>query len=48
MTSSNSQSSGGGSQSFNLYLDGKQVTTTVEKTQKERGTSIFGTEVYSY
>lgn len=47
MTSSNSQSSGG-AQSFNLYLDGKHVTTTVEKTQKERGTSIFGTEVYSY
>ena len=48
MTSSNSQNSGGGAQSFNLYLDGKQVTSTVEKTQKERGASIFGTEVYSY
>ena len=48
MSSSNSQGGNGGSASFNLYLDGKQVTTTVEKTQKERGTSIFGTEVYSY
>lgn len=48
MTSSNSQGSNGGTANFNLYLDGKQVTTAVEKTQKERGTSIFGTEVYSY
>ena len=38
------QQSGG---SYNLYIDGKQVTTTVEKTQKNRGTTIFGTEVYS-
>lgn len=48
MTSSNSQGGNGGTANFNLYLDGKQVTTAVEKTQKERGTSIFGTEVYSY
>jgi len=39
------QQSGG---SYNLYIDGKQVTTTVEKTQKNRGTTIFGTEVYSF
>lgn len=31
-----------------VYLDGKQLTTSVEKTQKERGVSIMGTEVYSY
>ena len=42
---SQSQQSGG---SYNLYIDGKQVTTTVEKTQKNRGATIFGTEVYGY
>lgn len=31
-----------------VYLDGKQLTSSVEKTQKERGMSIMGTEVYSY
>lgn len=31
-----------------VYLDGKQLTTSVEKTQKARGMSIMGTEVYSY
>ena len=31
-----------------VYLDGKQLTASVEKTQKERGMSIMGTEVYSY
>lgn len=39
------QQSGG---SYNLYIDGKQVTTSVEKTQKNRGATIFGTEVYSF
>lgn len=31
-----------------VYLDGKQLAASVEKTQKERGMSIMGTEVYSY
>lgn len=31
-----------------VYLDDKQLTASVEKTQKERGMSIMGTEVYSY
>ena len=31
-----------------VYLDGKQLTASVEKTQKERGMSIMGTEIYSY
>lgn len=31
-----------------VYLDGKQLIASVEKTQKERGMSIMGTEVYSY
>ena len=31
-----------------VYLDGKQITSTVEKTQSERGISIMGREVYGY
>lgn len=40
----------GGSSSpvIKVYLDGKEVTATVEKTQRERGASVFGNEVYSY
>lgn len=31
-----------------VYLDGKQLAASVEKTQKNRGMSVMGTEVYSY
>ena len=40
--------SGGGSQAVNVYLDGKQITSAVEKRQHERGSTIMGNEVYSY
>ena len=39
---------GGNAQSVNVYLDGKLVTRSVEKNQKERGASIMGSQVYSY
>lgn len=39
---------GGSSQVIKVYLDGKEITHTVEKTQRERGASIMGNEVYSY
>ena len=39
---------GGGSQSVNVYLDGRQITAAVEQRQRERGASIFGNEVYAY
>ena len=39
---------GSGSQVIKVYLDGKEITSTVEKTQRERGASIMGNEVYSY
>ena len=42
-----SQGEGGG-QSINVYLDGKQITATVEKRQRERGASLMGNQVYSY
>ena len=41
-------SSEGGTQAVNIYLDGKQITASVEKRQRERGTTIMGNEVYSY
>ena len=36
-----------GTQAVNIYLDGKQITASVEKRQRERGTTIMGNEVYS-
>ena len=39
---------GGSSPVVKVYLDGKEVTATVEKTQRERGASIMGNEVYAY
>lgn len=39
---------GGGSPVIRVYLDGKQVTASVEQHQRERGASIMGNEVYSY
>ena len=41
-------SSGGGAQSVNVYLDGRQITTAVEQRQHERGANIMGQQVYSY
>ena len=35
-------------QEVKVYLDGRQLTSSVEKTQKDRGIPIMGTEVYSY
>lgn len=40
--------SGGGAQELRVYIDGREVTTTVERHQRERGASIMGNEVYSY
>ena len=42
------QSGGGGSQVVKVYIDGKEVASSVEKAQRERGASIMGNEVYSY
>lgn len=39
---------GGGAQDINVYLDGRQITASVERQQRERGASIMGNEVYSY
>ena len=41
-------SEGSGSQVVKVYLDGKEITHTVEQHQRERGASIMGNEVYSY
>ena len=39
---------GGSSRVIKVYLDGKEVASSVEKAQRERGASIMGNEVYSY
>ena len=39
---------GSGSQVIKVYLDGKEITHTVEQHQRERGASIMGNEVYAY
>ncbi len=31
-----------------VYLDGKEITSSVEKRQSDRGMSLMGTEAYSY
>ena len=38
----------GSSQVIRVYLDGKEVASSVEKAQRERGASLMGNEVYSY
>ena len=37
-----------GGKEFKIYLDGKQLTASIEKTQNSRGRSLMGSEVYSY
>lgn len=37
-----------GSQSVNVYLDGRQITSAVEKRQRERGTTLVNNGVYAY
>ncbi len=42
------QTESSGTQSVNVYLDSRQITSAVEKRQRERGRTIMGSEVYSY
>ena len=35
-------------QSVNVYLDGRQIASSVEKHQHERGASLMGNQVYAY
>lgn len=37
-----------GGKEVRLFIDGKQITASVEKQQADRGVRIMGTEVYSY
>lgn len=41
-------SESGGGQSVNVYLDGRQITSAVERRQHERGASLMGKQVYAY
>lgn len=42
------QSESGGAQNVNVYLDGRLVTQSIEKRQRERGATLMGREVYAY
>lgn len=42
------QSDGNGGQAINVYLDGRQITSAVEKRQRERGATIVRNGVYAY
>ncbi len=48
MSAMRGNNGGGSSQVIKVYLDGKEVASSVEKAQRERGASIMGNEVYSY
>lgn len=37
-----------GSQSVNVYLDGRQIMSAMEKRQRERGSALMGNQIYSY
>lgn len=47
MTAAMSKHSGGGTQGVNVYLDSRQITSTVEQRQREKGASIMGNEVFA-
>lgn len=39
---------GGGSQEIRVYLDGREISSSVRKHQHESGATIMGNEVYAY
>lgn len=46
---SNNGSNSSGEQNINVYLDGKQIYTSVKKTENERGRTLMGSQLgYSY
>lgn len=47
MTAAMSKHSSGGTQGVNVYLDSRQITSTVEQRQREKGASIMGNEVFA-
>jgi hypothetical protein len=42
------QSESNGNQAVNVYLDGRQITASVERHQRERGATIMRNGVYAY
>lgn len=38
----------GGEQAVNVYLDGKQISSAIDRRKKEQGKALMGTQVYSY
>ena len=49
MSAAMRSNNGGGSEKvFKVYIDGREITSTVERHQSERGASLMGNEVYAY
>ena len=49
VVTANRASSGGGAQAVNVYLDGKQIYSSVKKTEAERGVTLMGNQLgYTY
>ena len=48
MSAMRGNSEGGSNQVIKVYLDGKEVASSVEKAQRELGGSLVGNEVCSY
>lgn len=48
VTAAMSRQQSGGAQGVNVYLDSRQITSTVEQRQREKGASLMGNEVFSH
>jgi hypothetical protein len=49
MAAMGNNNNGSGEQNINVYLDGKQITASVEKRQAERGRTLMGNQLgYGY
>ena len=49
MAAMGNNNNGSGEQHINVYLDGKQITASVEKRQAERGRTLMGNQLgYGY
>ena len=48
VTAAMSRQQGGGAQGVNVYLDSRQITSTVEQRQREKGAALMGNEVFSH
>ena len=48
MAAMNASRGDNGGSDINVYLDGRQILSSVERHQKERGATLLGNQVYAY